>query len=169
MLVVGALWGCTTNDMGKRTVSTQDDLGSKPTKLDKRLNRKEIAPSPWKIIVKSDEYRKWKSDVRRRCNYQCKQCGKDKKASRKVRFDCHHIKPKYLFPNDMFKIDNGVLLCQACHIEAHKAMKLECPEYNSMTKVSTGHLWKLVKQLHFETYNRRRYRRSKTVRNNKRG
>jgi len=125
------------------------------------------AVSPWKIIVKSDEYRKWKSAVKRKCEYKCVVCGKHKKEHRKLRFDCHHIKPKHLFPLDMLKPDNGVLMCMEHHIIAHKEMQDQHPEYNDLNKVSSSFLWKMVKNLHFTAYKRRRYRKRKTIRSKK--
>lgn len=131
-------------------------------KVERRQDKEKKKPNPWSVIVKSDEYRAWKAAVRKKHNYRCAVCGKSKKEHRNIRFDCHHIKPKCKFPNDFLKVENGVYLCQEHHIAAHKKMKEDFPEYDSMPKASASFLWKMVKQLNFKTYNRKRYRRRKT-------
>jgi len=114
----------------------------------------------WSIIVKSDEYKLWKRRVRKKYNYQCAHCGQDK-YDRKNRLECHHIKPKSLFRRSILREENGMLLCKKCHIEEHKKMREEHPEYNTLAHVSLASLKTLIKKLNFKQFSRRRYARRK--------
>jgi 5-methylcytosine-specific restriction endonuclease McrA len=116
----------------------------------------------WTIILKSDEYKLWKRRVRKKYGYTCAHCGEGK-YSRKNRLECHHIKPKSLFRKSILREENGLLLCKKCHIEEHKKMREEHPEYNDMEHISLSSLKTLIKSLHFKEYNRRRYTRRKRV------
>ena len=113
-------------------------------------------PKLWNKVKSSDQYHKWKLAVRKKCNYKCQSCGLLKKTNRKVRFDCHHIKPKALFVRSIFSLNNGVLLCQACHIEAHKVMLVEFPHYSTKKTASDAYLNKLIARLTFKKLTTRR-------------
>jgi hypothetical protein len=58
----------------------------------------------------SPEYRNWRTQVFKRDNYTCIECGQ-----RGVRLQAHHIKPKGLFPELILDVDNGATLCVDCH------------------------------------------------------
>ena len=47
----------------------------------------------------------------RRDNFTCVECGDNKGGN----LEADHIKPKYLFPELTFVIDNGRTLCVDCH------------------------------------------------------
>jgi 5-methylcytosine-specific restriction endonuclease McrA len=61
-----------------------------------------------KKIWSSKEARQWRASIRKR-DKVCVRCGANKKLH------CDHIKPKSLYPEQMFDIDNGRLLCFDCH------------------------------------------------------
>ncbi len=64
-----------------------------------------------KTIWKSVEYQRWRKSVMRRDNFTCVECGDNKGGN----LEADHIKPKYLFPELTFVIDNGRTLCVDCH------------------------------------------------------
>lgn len=69
---------------------------------------------------KSDRYRKlkaWAISVKNR-DVLCQHCGVYENLH------AHHIKPKHQYPEIMFDLDNGVLLCHKCHANAHKNDKV---------------------------------------------
>lgn len=63
-----------------------------------------------KAMMNSREYKDWKFGVRAKFNNQCADCG-----TSEGRLDSHHIKDKKNFPELMFDINNGKLLCFSCH------------------------------------------------------
>lgn len=63
----------------------------------------------------SQEWTDWRKSVFKRDNYTCQDCG-DKGCE----LHPHHIKPKSLYKDIMFDVENGVTLCSDCHAEKHK-------------------------------------------------
>lgn len=59
----------------------------------------------------SPEYTKWRTDVKKRDNYQCQWpgCGTNK------RIQVHHIKTWAKHPGLRYTIANGITLCRKCH------------------------------------------------------
>lgn len=62
----------------------------------------------------SAEYKKWRLQVYERDNFCCTQCGS------KIKLNAHHIKPWKSYPELRYALDNGITLCEKCHIEYHK-------------------------------------------------
>lgn len=62
-----------------------------------------------KRIVRTPEFRKWKSEVFKRDNFTCQMCGA------KTTLEAHHIKEKVNFPELEYDVDNGICLCHDCH------------------------------------------------------
>ena len=62
-----------------------------------------------KRIVRTPEFRKWKSEVFKRDNFTCQMCGA------KTMLEAHHIKEKVNFPELEYDVDNGICLCNDCH------------------------------------------------------
>lgn len=65
-------------------------------------------------IRQSPQYRRFKLKVLERDNRTCQMCGD------KNKIHVHHIKPFASFPNLRFDVNNGLSLCQPCHIKVHK-------------------------------------------------
>lgn len=57
------------------------------------------------------EYKQWRKAVFERDNYTCVWCGDNKGGN----LEADHIKPKSLFPELVFDINNGRTLCKGCH------------------------------------------------------
>lgn len=55
----------------------------------------------------------WSRQVRKRDGFICTNCGAIEKLH------AHHILPKIEFPDRALDIDNGITLCECCHIKAH--------------------------------------------------
>jgi predicted restriction endonuclease len=62
------------------------------------------------------DYRIWRAKIVRR-DKRCVVCGSIKNRQ------AHHLNAGSYFPNDRFKIDNGVCLCSSCHIQFHNNFK----------------------------------------------
>lgn len=61
------------------------------------------------------EYKAWRRQVFERDDYTCRECGK-----RSVQLNAHHILPYAYFPDDRFRVDNGITLCVVCHKKKHR-------------------------------------------------
>lgn len=57
--------------------------------------------------------RKWGKEIKKRDNLMCQICYTSNNLH------AHHIKPKSLFPDLAYDIDNGITLCDNCHYEVH--------------------------------------------------
>ena len=66
----------------------------------------------------------WKSDVRIKWNNKCAKCNADGQVTK---LDCHHL-ISAAFKRMRYDINNGLLLCSACHrfsrTSAHKGSML---------------------------------------------
>lgn len=74
------------------------------------------------------EYRVWRRSVFERDGFKCVHCGDNKGGN----LEADHIKPKYLFPELVFDLDNGRTLCHNCHVKTptygHKVKLLKYAE-----------------------------------------
>lgn len=59
------------------------------------------------------EVTRWSKAVRKRDGFKCVECGATKKLH------AHHILSFARFPELRVDIDNGVTLCETCHLDAH--------------------------------------------------
>lgn len=62
----------------------------------------------------SREYKEWRLKVYQRDSYKCRYCGS------KEKINAHHIYSWKNYPELRYNIDNGITLCEKCHIELHK-------------------------------------------------
>lgn len=73
------------------------------------------------------EYKKWHAEVLKKDNYTCQKCGK-----RGGRLQSHHIKEWAKFPELRFDVNNGIAVCEDCHIAIHggkrKPMTRKCDQ-----------------------------------------
>ena len=67
------------------------------------------------------EYIEWRRNVFIRDKYTCQNCGahNQKGNNKTVRLVAHHIKNWKDNPEDRYDEDNGVTLCEPCHIQFH--------------------------------------------------
>lgn len=70
-----------------------------------------ITPENMKIRH-SDEYKLWRTAVFQRDKFQCQMCGGTKSGS----LHANHIKRFCDYPDLRFEINNGITLCNYCHI-----------------------------------------------------
>jgi hypothetical protein len=82
-----------------------------------------------KQINKNYKYRQWRDDVFTRDNFTCQMCGK-----KGGKLNAHHIKSfssilqyyeittleEALECDELWNINNGITLCEKCHIKIHK-------------------------------------------------
>lgn len=63
-----------------------------------------------------DKASKWSRDVKIKDGYVCTGCGElDKEL-----LESHHTKPKDMFPELAYDLDNGECKCLLCHANKHK-------------------------------------------------
>jgi len=62
------------------------------------------------VIRTSAEYANWRTEIFKRDNYTCQECG-----SSGVELNADHIKPFAYFPELRLRMDNGRTLCVSCH------------------------------------------------------
>jgi 5-methylcytosine-specific restriction endonuclease McrA len=62
----------------------------------------------------SQAYKNWRQSVYQRDGYKCVQCGS------KDKLNAHHIKSWKDYPALRYDIDNGITLCEKCHIKLHQ-------------------------------------------------
>ena len=65
-------------------------------------------------ILNHRKLRTWSRDVKKKDNKRCVYCGSTKKLH------AHHILAKSKHPEWSLFLDNGITLCQSCHIQEHK-------------------------------------------------
>jgi 5-methylcytosine-specific restriction endonuclease McrA len=66
----------------------------------------------------SEEY-KWSSTVKERDGYQCQHCGQTERSL----LHAHHIKQRAAYPELRYDLNNGLTLCQTCHIKEHRRLR----------------------------------------------
>ena len=59
------------------------------------------------------QYPVWRKSVFERDGYQCRDCGTG------GRLQAHHIKEWAEYPELRFEVDNGLTLCDECHVRRH--------------------------------------------------
>lgn len=59
------------------------------------------------------EYKQWRKAVFKYDKYTCVKCGDDSGGN----LEADHIKPKFLYPELMFDVNNGRTLCHDCHVK----------------------------------------------------
>lgn len=62
----------------------------------------------------SSQYKEWRQAVYKRDNYRCVKCGS------KIKLNAHHKKSWKLYPELRYDINNGIALCEKCHIKLHQ-------------------------------------------------
>ena len=77
----------------------------------------------WKGGISNSEDRRndprekvWRKMVYAKDNYTCQSCGDNKGGN----LNAHHILPYKIHINKRFDVNNGITLCEKCHIEFHK-------------------------------------------------
>lgn len=65
------------------------------------------------------EYRDWRKSVFGRDLYTCQCCGARNGNGHYVRLEAHHIMNYNDYPEHRFDVNNGITLCQNCHIAFH--------------------------------------------------
>ena len=74
-------------------------------------------------IRESLGYKNWRKSVFERDDYTCQFCGRKDKG-----LNAHHIKRFVDYPTLRLDVDNGLTLCEECHINIHRAGKVIQPD-----------------------------------------
>ena len=62
----------------------------------------------------SNEYKEWRTNVYTRDGYKCIYC------SSKEKINAHHIFSWKYYPEKRYDLNNGITLCEKCHIKVHQ-------------------------------------------------
>lgn len=62
----------------------------------------------------SADYKKWRKEVYEKDVYKCVFCGS------KEKINAHHIYSWHYYPEKRYDINNGITVCEKCHIKIHK-------------------------------------------------
>ena len=62
----------------------------------------------------SNDYKLWRQKIYERDNFKCVKCGS------KEKINAHHILAWKYYPDLRYNIDNGITLCEKCHIKIHQ-------------------------------------------------
>lgn len=65
------------------------------------------------------EYRYWRKNVFSKFNYTCQCCGKKSGKEESIILNAHHIENWKDNVSKRYDVDNGIALCEKCHIEFH--------------------------------------------------
>lgn len=68
----------------------------------------------------SPEYRDWRRAVFGRDLHTCQCCGDHSSRGHAVRLEAHHIFNWKSYEDKRYDIDNGITLCQKCHVKYHQ-------------------------------------------------
>jgi len=63
-----------------------------------------------KALYNTPAYKTWREYCFNRDYFVCQMCG-----AQGVALECHHIRPKKIFPELVLDTDNGITLCKECH------------------------------------------------------
>lgn len=61
-------------------------------------------------------YKDWAKTVKEKCNFICVICGSRKSGT----LTSHHLNGYDTFPKERLLVENGVCLCEGCHVSFHK-------------------------------------------------
>ena len=84
---------------------------------------------------------KWAKAVKQQAGYKCVICGSNEKL------ESHHIKPRSLYPEHEFNIENGLCLCHKCHFFFHNLSYANGVNYSDNARYlpkADQMRWKLV-------------------------
>lgn len=59
------------------------------------------------------EKRKWSNQVKERDDWTCQECGSQEQLH------AHHVKERFMHPELVDDVDNGITLCELCHAKKH--------------------------------------------------
>lgn len=68
----------------------------------------------------TSDYVKWRKEVYKRDLYTCQCCGAKSKKGLQVSLNAHHIMNWKDNPLLRYSVENGVTLCEKCHLEFHR-------------------------------------------------
>ncbi len=68
-------------------------------------------------LRKTSEYQEWRLKVYSRDDFTCVKCGKKRDYSTKL--NAHHLNSFMYNEESRYDVDNGVTLCQSCHMKFH--------------------------------------------------
>lgn len=96
------------------------------------------------VLRHSFEHKQWSGAVLKRDDYTCQICGKRGGGA----FHANHIKKFSDFPKLRFDINNGIALCEDCHMKQVNRKELEWESYFNFNLMARGFLpdnnWKEV-------------------------
>ena len=98
---------------GKNIKERLNEIGDEIIREEEKECKKEYEAMLAKDKRHSLEYREWRMKILDKHGHKCKICGSTE------RLEVHHIKPVLEYPEAIFDMDNGIVLCKSCHIQQH--------------------------------------------------
>ena len=101
--------------LNRELASKRSYITFKDQKKEKHPQWKGGITDQGKLLRNSDEYEFWRDKVFERDNYTCQCCG-----SNKNKLNSHHKYNFSEYPSLRFDINNGITLCEQCHLLGYK-------------------------------------------------
>ncbi|MBE3094410.1 MAG: HNH endonuclease [Actinobacteria bacterium] len=71
-------------------------------------------------LKESHKEKIWRKTIYKKDNWTCQYCHNRSKKGHPIILNAHHIKSWKDFPEDRYKIENGITLCYDCHRYVHR-------------------------------------------------
>lgn len=72
-----------------------------------------------KLERNSIKFKKWREGVFKRDNWTCQYCHDYSRKGHGIKLNAHHIKAFADYPTERLNINNGITLCEDCHMYIH--------------------------------------------------
>lgn len=85
------------------------------------IYKEKICTKCEKAYQPSSSTQQWRKSVFKRDKYTCQSCGDNRGGNLRA----HHIKEYAKFPKLRHVVNNGITLCETCHIKVHSNIELD--------------------------------------------
>lgn len=75
--------------------------------------------SAYELARNSIELKQWRKQIFKRDNWTCQYCHDRSHKGHSFKIHAHHIKSFVCYPEERFSMNNGITLCEDCHMYVH--------------------------------------------------